>query len=218
MDSRNAQPTDDEKRSRILSAAFELCELRGVMAVRMDEVAARAQVSKGTLYRFFESKEALLLATIVDNYESGLRIAFERSDPQADAGQLLDQILDGLVRLLEVAAPAMRTFYQSWSIVAGDAAAGKRLDDFMKKFHTDRHRETAQLVRRGQQSGDFRTDVVPETIGQSIDALLNGYCYWATFDPEGATPGALRAAFDTLIRDRLLAQPRDSAESGEHSA
>ena len=38
----------------------------------MDQVAALAQVSKGTLYRYFESKEELLLATILDSYEQSL--------------------------------------------------------------------------------------------------------------------------------------------------
>ena len=47
----------DPRRRRILDAALAVCEERGVHAARMEEVAALAQVSKGTLYRFFESKE-----------------------------------------------------------------------------------------------------------------------------------------------------------------
>ena len=65
-------PRDDEsseKRRRILEAALEVCRKRGVGGARMEEVAALAQVSKGTLYRFFASKEDLFLAMMIAAYE-----------------------------------------------------------------------------------------------------------------------------------------------------
>ena len=47
---------DPEKRQRILEAAFQVCEGVGVGRARMEDVAAEAHVSKGTLYNHFESK------------------------------------------------------------------------------------------------------------------------------------------------------------------
>ena len=40
----------NDKRRRILDAAYEVCERLGVEGAHMDEVAALAGVSKGTLY------------------------------------------------------------------------------------------------------------------------------------------------------------------------
>jgi AcrR family transcriptional regulator len=49
-------------RQRILDTAYELFSRRGVRAVGVDEVIARAGVAKATLYRHFPSKTELLLA------------------------------------------------------------------------------------------------------------------------------------------------------------
>jgi AcrR family transcriptional regulator len=51
-------------RRRILSAAAELFEERGVDRVSMDDVAERAGVGKGTLYRRFGDKAGLALAML----------------------------------------------------------------------------------------------------------------------------------------------------------
>lgn len=212
-------PSDEGKRARILEAAFEVCERRGVAAARMEEVAARAQVSKATLYRFFESKQQLLLAALIAGYDEDLRVAYENVESTADPRRMLNQVLEGLVRVLEASTPSMRVFYQIWGMVAEDPTSRRQLDEFMRNFHAERKRELAQLLRRGQLAGLFRAGVSPEVMAQSIDALVDGYCYWATFDPESATPDALRACFDTLVRGVLVVdaptRPPDGAENHE---
>jgi AcrR family transcriptional regulator len=49
-------------RRRILDSAYELFSRRGVRAVGIEEVIARASVAKATLYRHFPSKDDLILA------------------------------------------------------------------------------------------------------------------------------------------------------------
>jgi AcrR family transcriptional regulator len=50
--------------SELTAAALELFVEKGYAATRLDEIAARAGVSKGTLYLYFESKEELFKAVI----------------------------------------------------------------------------------------------------------------------------------------------------------
>lgn len=56
--SRAAGPAPD-RRAAILEAALALFEERGFDATPMPAIAERAQVGAGTIYRYFESKEAL---------------------------------------------------------------------------------------------------------------------------------------------------------------
>jgi AcrR family transcriptional regulator len=49
-------------RERILETAYQLFARRGIRAVGVDEVIARADVAKATLYRHFPTKNALVLA------------------------------------------------------------------------------------------------------------------------------------------------------------
>ena len=59
----------------LLDAALELFVEKGFAATRVEEVAARAGVSKGTLFLYFQSKEELLKAVVRENI-SGRFIAW----------------------------------------------------------------------------------------------------------------------------------------------
>jgi AcrR family transcriptional regulator len=51
----------------LLAAALDLFVERGYAAARLDDVAARAGVSKGTLYLYFANKEELFKAVVREN-------------------------------------------------------------------------------------------------------------------------------------------------------
>ncbi len=56
-----------QSRRRILDSARDVFFRDGFMAANLDEVAERAGVAKGTLYRYFESKADLYVAVLADN-------------------------------------------------------------------------------------------------------------------------------------------------------
>jgi AcrR family transcriptional regulator len=53
------------RRERVIRAALELAAEGGYDVVQMRDVATRARVALGTIYRYFPSKDALLLAVMV---------------------------------------------------------------------------------------------------------------------------------------------------------
>lgn len=57
------------KHARILQAAAELFTERDFHQVLMDDVAERADVGKGTVYRYFPTKEELYFATIFEGWD-----------------------------------------------------------------------------------------------------------------------------------------------------
>ena len=50
--------------AEIIAAALHLFDEKGYAATRLDDVALRAGVSKGTIYLYFDSKEALFNAVV----------------------------------------------------------------------------------------------------------------------------------------------------------
>jgi AcrR family transcriptional regulator len=84
----NSQPRQDRRWTRrkearpaeLLSAALDLFVERGFAATRLDDVAARAGVSKGTLYLYFSSKEELFKTVI----RSGIVPLIERGERQLE--------------------------------------------------------------------------------------------------------------------------------------
>jgi Transcriptional regulator len=60
----------EERRQSILQAAREVFLEKGFFRATMDDVAERAEVSKGTLYLYFESKETLLAHLLLEGLDS----------------------------------------------------------------------------------------------------------------------------------------------------
>jgi TetR/AcrR family transcriptional regulator, mexJK operon transcriptional repressor len=91
------------KRRAILQAAEALFLERGFDGSSVDEVAARAAVSKQTVYKQFESKAALFVAVVQDMTRQGSdRVQVEMRDPETEAG-VMDALMGHGERLLNIA-------------------------------------------------------------------------------------------------------------------
>jgi AcrR family transcriptional regulator len=73
--------TRDQARKRILEAARKLFLERGFEAANLDEVAQRAGVAKGTIYRYFDSKAELYVEVLVWNADAFVERMRHTLDP-----------------------------------------------------------------------------------------------------------------------------------------
>lgn len=71
----------ESARDRVLNAAYDLFRRHGTRAVGVDAIVARSGVSKMTLYRYFKSKDDLIMA-FMDHREE----VWRRQLADADAG------------------------------------------------------------------------------------------------------------------------------------
>lgn len=88
----------DEKREGILRAAYEAFAGRDFHQVLMEDVSSRAGVGKGTLYRYFPTKEELFLATVfrgIDEFHAQFLRVFAEDAPVQDI------LEDAVARVLE---------------------------------------------------------------------------------------------------------------------
>ncbi len=60
----------ESKQGEILAAASKIFAARQYHEVLCDEIAAEAGIGKGTIYRYFRTKEDLYFATILQGYEA----------------------------------------------------------------------------------------------------------------------------------------------------
>ena len=85
------------RRQRVIDAAMSLALDGGYEAVQMRDVAARADVAMGTVYRYFSSKDHLLAASLVHWVEQ-LDIRLAQSPAQGDSPA--ERVIDALDRAL----------------------------------------------------------------------------------------------------------------------
>lgn len=82
--------------SELTAAALALFVEKGYAATRLDDVAARAGVSKGTLYLYFNSKEALFKAVVEESIVPTLSAAEAQvASYQGPITELLRELLFG---------------------------------------------------------------------------------------------------------------------------
>lgn len=162
-----------ETRERIFRAAIELFAVRGISQVTVEQITDHADVGKGTFFNYFLNKEAVL------NYFGGnqverLQEAFGRGEIQGTPRERLEQLLD----LLACHPSWTKELARGLFIASLSHAHTNQLDE-RSVWHI--HGIVAEIIREGQECGDFRTDIsAPEAahvvFGQHFLALLN----WCT--------------------------------------
>lgn len=115
-----------ERRQRILDAAAALAAKGGYDAVQMRDVADRADVALGTLYRYFPSKVHLLVSTM-HQQTVGLSELVERNPPRGDtpAARVID-VLTRATRALQ-RAPHL-TEAMTRALMFADTSAAREVD------------------------------------------------------------------------------------------
>jgi AcrR family transcriptional regulator len=92
-------PKQSDRRRRVIQAAIALATEGGYDAVQMRDVAAKARVALGTLYRYFPSKDQLLVAALGEWAEE-LR-SKQRAPRGGTKADRVAAVLRGTVRALE---------------------------------------------------------------------------------------------------------------------
>jgi AcrR family transcriptional regulator len=115
-----SQQTLDERRANIMDAARR-CFARNGIHVSVDELCAEAGVSKGALYGYFPSKEAIVQA-IADAHVDDLDDIRGAADPEALLALLLERVSyrDPLQNRLEL---------EAWAYSLNNAPLHRRLRD-----------------------------------------------------------------------------------------
>jgi TetR/AcrR family transcriptional regulator, cholesterol catabolism regulator len=114
------------RRRRLLEAAVELASEGGYDAVQMRDVAARAQVALGTLYRHYSSKDQLLLAALADQAGT-LRTRLALRPPQGDQpGDRVADVLRRATRALTREPALSAAMVTALSAPESDATTAKR--------------------------------------------------------------------------------------------
>ena len=140
--------------AEIVAAALEVFVERGYAATKLADVARRAGVTKGTLYLYFESKEALFKAvvreTIVPVIAQGEALAQSFT---GSARELMEQLIREYWRLVGETALAGIP-----KLMMAEAATFPELTRFYyEEVVTRGHRLMAGVIERGVRNGEFRS-------------------------------------------------------------
>lgn len=174
----------EARHEEIIAAAAEVFATTGFARTKLDDVARRAKVSKGTLYRYFDSKDALfremVRANVVPLLAAGEEFIRTHEGSSRDLlSQLIRRMWDtmrdpgmaGIARLVHSELhefPELARFYFAEVILRA-------------------RRMITSVLDRGVASGEFRRDLHPFA-ARGLPHLMvfsaQAQCFFTTMDPE----------------------------------
>ncbi len=165
------RPMSERTDEAILAAALDLLEERSLAALTMDEVAARARVSKASVYRRWPSKGTLAFDAFMTD--------FVRRQPEPDTGSLRGDLrgaLRGWVRVVRRPATA-RTLRGLIAEVQRDSdLAGAWRERFVEPVRARHRRILDRAVARGELAPAVDGEVLLDLLyGPAYHRLLHGH-------------------------------------------
>ena len=148
------------RREAILDAAEELVASEGYHGLRMDAVAEAVELSKGTLYLYFQNKDALSAAVATRFIDTFIPFV-EKALEGAGSG------LEAIGALLHAQYRFTQDNPQHFRFALGWLSTAQTIDDSSEAFQTYRGRVGQVLsilvtaLQRGQHDGSIRKEVDP---------------------------------------------------------
>ena len=178
---KQGRPRSEAAQQAILSAARDLLIQNGYAAVTVEAIAARAGVSKATIYRWWPGKAAVVLESFLAASGPCLR----RPDTDCPAADLREQ-LQGLAHAL---AGPVGTVLRG---VLAEAQSDPEVAETLRAgYLAPRRAETCRLLERARAAGRLSSEIDTETaadalVGPLFYRLMTGHA-----PPDGAFVDAL---------------------------
>jgi AcrR family transcriptional regulator len=156
---------------QIIEAALEVFGEQGLANARLQDIAARAGVSKGTIYLYFPNKEELFREVIRQTAVAAIESGEQKAQGQGSPTEQLYAAMRGYWNF--VRSPVFRTLHR---LVLGELHQFPDLAQFYADEVVSRGlRLLSGIIRRGIDTGEFR-DIEPMTAARMLVALtvMNG--------------------------------------------
>lgn len=181
---RRAQTRGDVREHALLDAMERLLAERSLRELSLDEIAARAGVSRTAFYFYFANKEAALHALV----ERSLASIWDTA-----AAWIFGQEGDPRRSLERAAAGLVRAWAEHGALLTAliDAAAyDENLRGFWRTQMEEFIRECAARIERDRVAGLTREGVDPRGVAEALCWMNERYCYM--YLGSDATPAAQR--------------------------
>jgi AcrR family transcriptional regulator len=175
---------------RVADIAFGLFEEQGYEAVTMEQIAAAADIAKGTLYRYFPLKEALLAHQLQQELASGMAPLWPLLERQGSFAAQMSCLLQAWAQWHE----ARRSYIPHY--LRHQLSTGSLDHHDLRQHRPGGARPILErLCRAGQQRGDVR----PDLPAAQLAVLLECLCLGATLTWLARPDAKLQHEFDAVL-------------------
>ena len=196
----------EERPHQIIEAGLEVFAERGLASARLEDIAKRAGVSKGTIYLYFPNKEALFREVVRQTVVATI----ERAEREIVHGSATEQLLTYIRGYWSfVRSPRFEAIYR---LVMAELQNFPDLAQFYSEEVVQRSaRLIGRLIQQGIDSGEFRP-IDPKVAARMLQALIVSHGLWCSrqkFFPHmaGATDEKVLAELTDFYLHAIKAVP-----------
>ncbi|MEQ9487689.1 MAG: TetR/AcrR family transcriptional regulator [Alphaproteobacteria bacterium] len=188
------------RRREILEAAAACFVRRGFHQTTMNEICTEADISPGGLYRYFESKEEIVVAIA----------EADRSDTHRLLGIMdgSDDVVEGLIAVFRLMIPAVADpdYGRLGLEVTAEAARNPKVGVLFTRNQVEVRNRLAVALGKGQSMGQVDKNLDPSAAAEVLLSIIDGLAGLATMQVTRDVT-QLQSTLDETIR-RLL-RPTD---------
>ncbi len=162
-----------ERREAIVDAAARVFQDKGTNAATMDDVAEAAEVSKGTLYLYFSSKDDLFVALTHRPLDAVLRRFESLEKDDVDGLTLLRGLVDVHSSVIHAHATQMRVAFASMCGGFTPDPSAASLHEYSDRIERLRVAYVG-AIERGMSDGSLRADLNPNEVAAGLWAGMFG--------------------------------------------
>lgn len=184
-----------ESHGAIMDVVYELLQEKSTRDMTMEEVARRAGVGKQTLYRWWPTKAALVMAMFSERI-ARIPVAVEGVNAEQNLRQRMRRFIAALNSPLgKIMA----------DLIAEGQSEPAVLQEFYEQHVRSRREDTIASIEQGKASGELRSDVNAELL---VDALFGAIYYRLLF-----RSGPMTDEYVDQLADQVFRGSRQQEES-----
>ncbi|TFH87079.1 TetR/AcrR family transcriptional regulator [Billgrantia azerbaijanica] len=195
----------ETRREQISRAAIEVFARDGFQGAAVSDIATAAGLSKGSIYRYFDDKEALFHAAFAAVQKQLLHDCTTAIDAQERAWDKLTAGVTVSVEALQRHIALYPLTLEFWA-AASAGPARERLGAVMAGMYGEFRELVMTLLRQGQAEGDLDRTLDVEATAAWLVGSLDGLLLQHWFDP-AVDPRASAASLLSILRQGMAKAP-----------
>ena len=171
----------DKKRSEIAHAAISLFANKGFDSTTIQEIADAAQIGKGTVYEYFDTKEEIIIQVAMEMFaemEKSIDLTiFAIKDPK----ERLKKFIEQTNSLVEHMKDIMMVYMEIWRINLRDKNFGVSMMILKDALVTYR-KVISDIIKEGQKMHVFKKSINGERLAIMLTAAFDGLAFHYLLD------------------------------------
>jgi AcrR family transcriptional regulator len=159
----------DERKAQILNAAEGVFTKRGFNEARMDDIAEKTGLSKGTLYLYFKSKDDLIIAILERIFQREFRQLEDLQQDDSSASDAMLKLTDLITKDIVSMLRLIPIIYNFLALAFRNKYVQRALKDYINRYLNI----LIPIIQRGIDAGEFRS-VDAREVAIAAGAIIEG--------------------------------------------